>query len=196
MNVGGGNPFGLPETGRQVNQLEDASYQVTITYEGTEEEPGEEASYEFDSSFREEPIESHPKIALIRKRFGGVIGDDGRINFPEKVPSDSSETVGLGGGEESRGEKNPFFGQTTYLVLNAIFRRTYLKRRIPANILDDVGTTRPRLPGGLPTPKGRNWLIMPPKISMRGNVYQITEEWMLSKPGEEWPAVIYGLIEK
>jgi hypothetical protein len=196
MTVGGGAPFGLTETGRQVSQLEDASFQVTISYEGTEEEPGEEDSYEFDSSFREEPIESHPKIARIRKRFGGVLGDDGRITFPERMPGGAGETAGLGGGETSKAEKNPLFGQTTYLVLNAVFRRTYLKRRVPSDLLDEVGTTRARLPGGLPTPKGRNWLVMPPKVARRGNVFEITEEWMLSKPGEEWPEALYGLIER
>jgi hypothetical protein len=196
MSVGGGSPFGLPETGRQVSQLEDASYQVTITYEGTEDEPGEEQSYEFDSSFREEPIESHPKINQIRKRFGGVIGDDGRITFPEKLPSATGEGTGLSGAESTSAEKNPMFGQATYLVLNAVFRRTYLERRVPKDLLDGVGTTRERLPGGLPTPKGRNWLVMPPKVARRGNVFEITEEWMLSKPGEKWPEAIYGLIER
>ena len=88
------------------------------------------------------------------------------------------------------------FGQSTYLVLHAVFRRTYLVRRVPKDLLDGVGTTRERLPGGLPTPKGRNWLIMPPKVARRGNVFEITEEWMLSKPGQKWPEAIYGLIER
>ena len=196
MTVGEGSPFGLPETGRQISQLEDASYQVTITYEGTEDEPDEEDSYEFDSSFREEPIESHPRINQIRKRFGGVVGDDGRITFPEKLPGAAGEGTGLSGAESAGSEKNPMFGQATYLVLNAVFRRTYLRRRVPKDLLDNVGTTRARLPGGLPTPKGRNWLVMPPKVATRGNVFEITEEWMLSKPGEEWPEALYGLIER
>ena len=196
MGVGGAAPFGLPETGRQVAQLEDASFQVTITYEGTEDEPGDEESYEFDSSFREEPIESHPSIARIRKRFGGVLGDDGRITFPERLPGATGEGTGLSGAETTSGEKNPMFGQTTYLVLNAVFRRTFLKRRLPKDLLDDVGTTREKLPGGLPTPRGRNWLVMPPKVARRGNAYEITEEWLLSKPGEKWPSLIYGLIER
>ena len=195
MSVGGGAPFGLPETGRQVSQLEDSSYQVTITYEGTENE-SEDESYEFDSSFREEPIESHPKINQIKKYFGGVLGDDGRITFPDKLPNASGEGAGLGGGESTNSEKNPMFGQSTYLVLNAVFRRSYLKRRISKDLLDGVGTTRERLPGGLPTPNDRNWLVMPPKVARRGNVFEITEEWMLSKPGEPWPKAIYGLIER
>jgi hypothetical protein len=37
---------------------------------------------------------------------------------------------------------------------------------------------------------------MPPKVIRRGNAYEIAEEWMLSKPGQVWPAAIYGLIER
>ena len=197
MSVGGGKPFGLPETGRQVSQLEDGSFQVTITYEGTETEPPEDDSYEFDSSFREEPIESHPNIALIRSRFGGVTGDDGRITFPERLPRHNSGGTGLSGNESTASaEKNPMFGQTTYLVLHAVFRRTYLKRRVPKDLLESAGTTREKLPGGLPTPSGRNWLVMPPKVSKRGNVFEITEELLLSKPGEKWPPAVYRLIQR
>ena len=115
--------------------------------------------------------------------------------IPVSVPATYSQAA-VESGETTRAEKNPLFGQTTYLVLNAVFRRTYLKRRVPANLLDEVGTTRARLPGGLPTPKGRNWLVMPPKVARRGNVFEITEEWMLSKPGEEWPEALYRLIER
>jgi len=196
MTVGGSPAFGLPETGRQVNQLEDASYQVTITYEGAEDEPADEDTYEFDSSFREEPIESHPQIARIKKRYGGTVGDDGRITFPETLPRAASEGTGLSGAERNAEERNPLFGQTTYLVLHAVFRRTFLKRRVPPDLLNRVGTTCEKLPGGLPTPGGRNWLVMPPRVARRGNVYEISEEWMLSKPGEKWPEAIYGLIER
>jgi hypothetical protein len=197
MTVGGGHPFGLPETGRQVSQLEDGSFQVSITYEGTENELPEDESYEFDSSFREEPIESHPNIALIRSHFGGTTSDDGRITFPERLPRKSTSGAGLSGNESSgAGEKNPMFGQSTYLVLHAVFRRTYLKKKVPKNLLDEAGTTRDKLPGGLPTPKGRNWLVMPPKVSKRGNVFEITEELLLSKPGEKWPPAVYRLIQR
>ena len=88
------------------------------------------------------------------------------------------------------------FGVTTYLVLNAVFRHTYLRRTIPNDLLNRVGTTRSNLPEGFPTPPSRNWLVMPPKVGKRGNVYEISEEWMLSKPGQLWPEAIYGLIER
>ena len=60
--------------------------------------------------------------------------------------------------------------------------------------LDRIGTIQESLPGGFPTPSGRNWIVMPPKISQRGGIYQITEELMLSQPGG-WPENVYKLIQ-
>jgi hypothetical protein len=37
---------------------------------------------------------------------------------------------------------------------------------------------------------------MPPRAGKRGNVFEISEEWTLSKPGEKWPDAIYGLIQR
>ncbi len=198
LSVGLVYPFGLPETRRAVSQLEDGSFQVTVTFEGIEGsgEGGESETYEFDSMFREEPIESHPNIDKIKSTYGGY-ERDGRILFPEKLTaSKSSGGTGLSGSKSTAGEKNPLFGITTYLVLNAVFRHTYLRRTIPSDLLDRVGTTVDRLPENFPTPSGRNWLVMPPKAVKRGNVYEISEEWTLSKPGEKWPEAIYGLIQR
>lgn len=195
LSVGGDNPFGLPETKRAVSQLDDGSYQVTITHEGTQAEDGRGETFEFDSMFREEPIESHPNIDRLKTMFGGTLNSDGRIMFPEKTPSGKGAGTGLGSARSSS-DKNPMFGVTTYLVLNAVFRHTYLKRAVPGDLLDKVGTTRSNLPEGFPTPAERNWLIMPPKVSKRGNVFEIAEEWMLSKPGQKWPEAIYGLIQR
>ena len=194
--VGGAFPFGLPEVGRAISQLDDGSYQVTINFQGIEDAEGQADSFEFDSSFREEPIESHPAIDQIKRQYGGSLNSDGRITFPEKLPGGSAGSGGLNGRRAGAGEKNPMFGVTTYLVLNAVFRHTYLRRSIPGNLLDRVGTTIGSLPEGFPTPPGRNWLIMPPKVGRRGNVYEISEEWMLSKPGQVWPEAIYGLIQR
>lgn len=197
LSVGRVFPFGLPETRRSVTQLEDGSFQATVTFEGTEGsgDEGNSATYEFDSMFREEPIESHPSIDKIKSAYGGY-ERDGRILFPEKLTSSKSSGTGLSGSKTTSGDKNPLFGMATYLVLNAVFRHTYLRRTIPSDLLERVGTTVERLPESFPTPAGRNWLVMPPKAVKRGNVYEISEEWTLSKPGEKWPDAIYGLIKR
>jgi hypothetical protein len=195
LSVGGANPFGLPEVGRALSQLDDGSFQVTIAFEGTENPEGQADSFEFDSSFREEPIESHPAIESIKERYGGTLNSEGRLTFPEKIPGNRGGGTGLGARRESGGA-NPMFGVSTYLVLNAVFRHTYLRRTIPNDLLNQVGTTRDSLPEGFPTPPNRNWLVMPPKVVRRGNAYEIAEEWMLSKPGQRWPEAVYGLVQR
>lgn len=197
MTVSGGSPYGLPEVGRQISQIEGAGYQVVITYEGSEGQAAddEEGTYEFDSSFREEPIESHPQWPVIKARFGGSVQDDKAV-FPETLPRAQISTYGLTGNEPDAQVKNPMFGVRTYLALYVVFRRTYVRRAFPRHLLDSVGTTREKLPRGLPTPKGRNWLVQPPKISKRGDSWEIAEEWTLSKPGEKWPPAIYRYIAR
>lgn len=193
-----GAPFGLPETNRSVSAFEaELGYQVTITYEGAEkkDKDSEAETYEFDSSFKEEPIESHPAWSEIKTKFGGSVVDK-EVTFPETLPRSQISTAGLTGNEPTTQVRNPMFGIKTYLALYVVFRRTYVKKNIPKGLLDAVGTTRDKLPAGLPTPKGRNWLIMPPKIRKRGNAWEITEELTLSKPGEKWPAAVHKLIQK
>jgi hypothetical protein len=198
MTVSGGNPFGLPETNRQVSQIEGLGYQVVLTYEGsegTDDGDAEEGTYEFDSSFKEEPLESHPFWPDIKAKFSGSIVDK-EVTFPESLPQSQLSKAGLTGNEPAKPVKNPMFGVKTYLALYSVFRRTYVKKKIPKGLLESVGTTKEKLPGGLSTPKGRNWLVMPPKIRKRGNSWEISEELTLSKPGEKWPPSVYRLIAK
>jgi hypothetical protein len=65
MSVGGGKPFGLPETGRQVSQLEDGSFQVFgkdyFAYAGKLD------GGKFNVSWNEAPENTHA---------GAVLGED------------------------------------------------------------------------------------------------------------------------
>ena len=79
-------------------------------------------------------------------------------------------------------------------VLRAVFRHTYLRRTLPGGLLDKIGKIRQGLPEGFPTPNERDWLCMAPKVGRRGNVYEISEELMLSAPGG-WPEAVHGLIQ-
>ena len=196
LSVGDAALLGLPEVGRDANQLEGKGrYLVNITYEGTQEENGREDSYEFDSSFAEEPIESHKDIEALKAAFGGVENDDGTITFPLKLPSSKQGgSGGLSGGKTTKSGKNPLYGLKTYPVLRAVFRHTYLRRTLPGGLLDKIGKIRKGLPEGFPTPNERDWLCMAPKVSRRGNVYEISEELMLSAPGG-WPEAVHGLIQ-
>jgi len=122
LTVGATSVFGLPETKREWNDLEGGKFLVNINYEGAQSENGDKDTYEFDSSFSEEPIESHPDIETIKSVYGGTVGGDGKITFPEKMPSakgGSGGGGGLSGGQSAKQDKNPLFGLTTYLVPTA-----------------------------------------------------------------------------
>ncbi len=41
LSIGGTFPFGLPEVGRAISQLDDGSYQVTINFQGIEDAEGQ-----------------------------------------------------------------------------------------------------------------------------------------------------------
>ena len=126
--------------------------------DGTEE--GAE-SFSFDSSFSEEPLESHPKWPIIDNKYGPSTKDEnGKLVFPKTLSV--TKSVGTFKKESTSTEKNPMFGETTYLSLRATFKRTRVVSAIPADLLDQVGSIRSSLPAGLPTPADHDWLIMPP----------------------------------
>ena len=196
LSVGASSVFGLPETKREWSDHEAGKFLVNISYEGAQSENGDKDTYEFDSSFGEEPIESHADIEAIKAFYGGTVGGDGKITFPEKLPSGKTGgSGGLSGAQSAKQGKNPLFGLTTYLVTKAVFRHTYLRRVFPATLLNKIGTIVHGLPESFPTPSGRNWLFMPPKVAKRGNMYEITEELMLSAQGG-WPDAVYKLIQR
>lgn len=189
---------GLREVGRSWTDIEGAGLQVDVEYEGVFGPPEEkEETYDYDSSFREETLLAHPLWPQIRDFYKGTYDkDDKRIEFEEYLSNSSrglSSTGNTGTGDPGK-RKNPMYGLETFLSLASVFRRTYLRANIPAGLLDKVGTIQDSLPGGFPTPPGRDWIIMPPKITQRGGVFQITEELMLSQPGG-WPKKVYALIQ-
>lgn len=200
---------GLIEVGRTWSddgEVQGVGIKVEVTYEGGGGPGSQPDSYEFDSSFREESLVAHPLWSThLKPIFKGKYDDESKtIKFPEYLEGKSGS--GLSGdfvGPPSPGQlakfkrenqkKNPLYGVETFLSLSSIFRHTYVKSSVSASIFERIGTIRESLPGGFPTPDGRNWLVMPPKISQRGSVYQITEELALSKPGG-WEPTIYALI--
>lgn len=189
---------GMKEVGRSWSDIEGAGLQVEVQYEGTIGNPEEkEDTFEYDSSFKEETLLAHPLWNKIKTFYKGrYIKEEKRIEFAETLSSGNTG-LGSGGGTTASGEKgkkNPLYGLETFLSLSSVFRRTYLRESIPPSLLDRIGTIQESLPGGFPTPSGRNWIVMPPKISQRGSVYQITEELMLSQPGG-WPENVYKLIQ-
>jgi len=194
LTIGLDAPLGLQEVGRDWSDVEGLEgFNVTVSYEGFEDgkDESDEESIEFDPSFSEEPIESHPSFIYLKNRFGGRLDDKGKVQWNETIAPTGSALKASG----SKEVKNPLFGISTYLALKSVFRRTYTVRELPSDLLEAYGEIVESLPDGFPTPSGRNWLRLPPKVSKRGNVFQISEELILSPVGGKWPAGVHGLIE-
>ena len=101
----------------------------------------------------------------------------------------------LSGGSQKT-KKNPLFGVEHWLVIGAVFRKTYAAKTIPSGLLRGIGTIVQKPPGieqfKIPSAaKKRNWLKLAPKIKRKGNAVEITEEYMLSGPNG-WIRDIYG----
>jgi len=207
LTISGGNPFGLPEVSRSINQVESIGYEIKIRYEGNKGPEGsnesEASTYEFESGFKEEPLVNHPNWPTISEKYAGSFDSQtGQITWAQTIPRGNISKKGLSTAAQNQEIANPFVGLQTYAALVQTFRRSYVQRRFPKTQLEAVGTVREKLPKGFPTPKGRNWLIRPPKIAKRGNVWEVTEEWELSKPGKKhlpeiWAASSYsGVINE
>lgn len=185
---------------------------VTVTYEGIVDQnlAGiQNARIEFDSSYTEEPLEAHPMWFLLKKVFQASYDEEGgKVVFPETLPSDSAgvdvaQTFGLRAIRDTQtGDefvKNPMFGEETFLSLGAVFRRTYAVDKIPAYIINTIGTVYDKLPdefGSLDLPSGkRNWMQQPFKLSRRGGAYVITDE-LLQSPIGGWNEILYRRLQQ
>jgi hypothetical protein len=202
LSVGNNPPFGLTQVGRSFSQEPDGAYYIVqVKYEGiqgTPGSPGQPASepvYEFDSGYTEENIEAHPDIVRIKKEYGGTEDKDHLINFDPLKPAVKGSVQGAGLGDFGKDlERNKMYGRHHYLALKATFRKTYTTKVLPADFLDHIGAIRKKLPAHFPTPKNRDWLVQPPKAILRGNVYEVTEEMILSEKGG-WTEVVDGLYD-
>jgi hypothetical protein len=182
------------------------SYIVTVTYEGgsTGSEGatyGDEEStiWSIDFEMAEEPIEAHWNFEEIKKTFGGKWADAENEEdwvFAKELPAGSSTSSGLPGkGKGSSGKKSPMKGVKTYIVMNCIASVSYTKKTLPKSVIGNIGKLYRELPDAPAQfnslDKGkRNWMKMPPQITKRGNVWQISESWKLSEY-YEWPKEVY-----
>ena len=194
FTVGTEPPYaGLLETGRSWSDISGAGIKVEVTYEGySGEDPTlEDPVYDFNPNFKEETLIAHPLWPEIKEFYKGIYDEESKqIKFDEFL---SSNATGLSAGDRPK-KKNPMFGVETFLSLGIAFQKTIVRESVPANLLSEIGTIVESLPGGFPTPAGRDWLVMPPKISQQGSVFRITEELLLSPPGG-WPKKVYKLIQ-
>lgn len=176
--------IGLPIVSRSFRQSEDGGYEVTLTCEGSEDNPADDQkTFEIDASMSEETIKTHPKFEDLKKTFGW---DESLNTFAEYLPSDTS-SGGLASGSQngSTRKKSKMYGVESWLVAGAIYRVTYASKTVPQSIFLGIGTVQTPPSIGkfnLPNLGKRNWLKLAPKVRMRGNSIEISLEYMLSGP--------------
>lgn len=202
-----GDPFiltAVPQVDREFGvwdpDFTDNGYQVGIRYEGIEPGTGQEReeSWEYDGEWKEEPIEKHWNIDVLKRDYGAYFDANQNLKFPEFLPKDSQSVAaaaqGFGQGLDSdKDVVNPLLGHKTYPLYLAVYSRTYVLENFPNEVVAAVGSILDA-PRGLvgATPEGRNWLFMPPRVAKRGNAIEVTERLKMSPPGG-WPEAIYDI---
>lgn len=171
---------GLPEKSRSWNHFEGGLYMVTVIYEGQKEPSSDPklTSYSLRGSFEEEAIEANPQINELVKKYNGT-WKEGRVVFPPNYQEGATSGLGLLKGDSTE-KKNPMCGVEKYKKLGVVWQRTYAVSGIPGGLLARVGRIVDSPPGAPPELKGRTkWLTMPPSANIRGNVTEVTEEYLL-----------------
>ena len=145
------------------------------------------------------PIESHPEIVEIKKKYGGYV-KDGKIFFPETY---SEVGTGTSGGTP---KKNPFFGVRYYYQPAATLRHTYTLDKMPANLWNGIFkiVKTSDLPGGFPSladylnKDGATlvyyWQIQMPEVSIYGGRFEVTDTYTLLPPMPNGAALDFNSI--
>jgi hypothetical protein len=183
--------IGLPLVGVQY-AIQNGRAEIDYAYEGIDPslaDPSELTTYELDTSMSEDSIKTHPSFAKLKKIYGW---DDEKEQFPEFLPDSAGADNALQASGTSTQQKSDLAGADSYLSVGAIYRITYAARSMPAGLLRGIGTivTPPGI-GRFSIDAGqRNWLKLAPKVRLRGNCLEITEEYMLSGP-RGWNTDVY-----
>lgn len=150
--------------------------------------------YGFAGGFAQVPVQVVKNFMTLLEKFQGYPSNDGTtVIWPPTLATEEAD----GGGsplEKTDGEAtgtNPMFGIQTAFEMEGIYRFRYASRNLPQNLFSGVGYIAVNLPGQPPRPRdGRNWLMAVPEYDRKGNVFDITEYYWLSRRGG-WPAPLY-----
>jgi len=189
------DPFGIPCVGSSCKVEKGVAF-VTYNYEGGSDSQGEmsesEYTVELDNTMTEAPMEAHPDFKSLVEYYGW---DYNEHKFKEFMPGDETLTSVQSGLQKDNVQRSDAYGTEAWLVPGAQLRVSFSGRTIPSWVMQGIGTITNRPQGlsklGITIPIKRNWLKLGPKISERGNRYQISAEWMLSGP-RGWLKKIYS----
>lgn len=163
---------------RNAKQQAAGAYDITFDLEGhlkPDSAEGEEFSLEGSTS--EDPIESHEGIQMLIEKYKGKRDDsDGKVTFPLTLEIDGQV------------QRNPMHGVSSYLVPGLVWSKNYVTRSFSDSIVRALGTIDTPAIGALgqrpPSISGhRNWLKIRVKADWRGNIWKVSESWLLSGPG-------------
>jgi hypothetical protein len=171
---------GLPERSRSWQHHQGGLFIVTVLYQG-QENPAvnpDLVQYSLRGSFEEEAIEANPQINVLVKKYNGR-WKDGRVIFPPTYREAVSGGIGLLKGESTE-KRNPMCGVEKYKKLGLVWQVTYAAPAIPGALVIRVGRVIDTPPGAPPELQGRTrWLVAEPNTQSRGNVTQVTEQYIL-----------------
>lgn len=175
---------------------DDEKWIVDVTYQGLlSGDPGEDFDqYEIAGEFREEPIEAFPDRASLVRDYGGYL-EEGRLKFPETLPTKTNAGTGLSGAKSSAAQ-NPFFGLTSYPVYYEIATHTYIRKTVPGSVHKRKGSILASLPGGFSYDgDAKAWFVDAPLVRKAGNAWSITERFKEIDALKHIRA-LYALIKK
>lgn len=186
------SPVGLPIVDRPFEEMETGTFKVTLHYENVSDEEKLEETFELDYLSQESPIEAFPQIKALMKKYKGQLVDN-QVIWPPTIKTDISSGFSIYSQFEVN--KNPAFGISSYFDPQAVWRSTRGAKQFENSTLKSLGkidtprgNSKARPPNAT---DGRNWLKKSVKASWRGNVWQISEEWMLSGSGG-WTPDLYS----
>ncbi len=214
LAVGAFTFLGLSPASRTWEALNDGTsgFIVTVTYKGhlDGQEPDANSDDVFsekwgmDFDYSEEPLETHPRIQEIVKKYGGlkIAAPNKGYDFPLAMPAGTKRTASLSArtlNSSGEVEKNPVYGMTTYPLLQAVVTRSFSCKKLPAEIVRNAGKSTVKIPGAPSdfddlTPSDRNWMQMAPKITPEGAIWRVDQSWKLSPPGG-WVEIVHDVID-
>ena len=170
---------------------------VTASYIGLEKDPTD-SQVEITGSTSETSIVFHPGFAKMAiKKAGKPAGNGAKAVLPEYYDYIDTDDAGnfqkfaVGAAPADMG------GVEAYLTPKATVRCTYYTGSTTTvkSRQSGLGLASPT-PGGFPKsliPSTKaNWLLTSVGVSEYGNVYKISEEWMMSESGKPWNPNIYS----
>jgi len=170
---------------------------VTASYIGLEKDPTD-SQVEVTGSTSESSIVFHPGFPLwaIKKAGKPATGTSKAIlpeyyDYIDKDDAGNFQKFSIGSAPADLG------GVEAYLTPKATVRCTYYTGSTTTVKGRQAGLGRASAqPGNFPSSllpaTGANWLLTSVGVSEYGNVYKVSEEWMMSESGKPWNPYIYG----